>query len=112
MSNKEFKIGDWVTIDDIIFKIASIIEPNLYSSTMTDTKELHYEFYGSELELWKPKNKELCVFWDNNCNEYYIGKYGEPAFKNTFNCDTLAEYTISFWDNVAPLEFVQILKKI
>ena len=116
MSNKEFKIGDWVIIDDIIFKIDSIVEPNLYSSTMTNAKGLHYEFYGSELELWKPKNKELCVFWDNNCDEYYIGKYGALCFKETFGDEFGNHYKYlqqkGDWDNVAPLKFIQTLKEI
>jgi len=105
----EFKVGDWVQRKgySIIIQINAIDATYVHSSTSE-----HYRI--DNVELWKPKYTELCVFWDNNCNEYYIGRYGALCFKETFGDEFDNHYRYlqqkGDWDNIAPLEFVQTLK--
>lgn len=92
---QKFKIGDWYW-DHHVLKNLQINELNIDNIN------------NSEFKKWKPKDKELCVFWnvDEYCVEYHIGYYGEECSadleQDYFNKDD--------WDNIAPFEFINTLK--
>jgi len=93
-NKSKFKVGDWVkdiSSGAIIQAYEDMIEDNFVK--------------------WTPDYKELCVFWDKNTDEYFIGKYGTEALSSTYwfnHGGTM--YTKEDWSNVAPLEYIQTLK--
>jgi len=101
----QFKVGDWV------------VEPQINNGKPFQVSEVDLIDYNnytiSGVTLWEPKEGELCIFWDADCTEYFIGKYATkaltPTFGNMPNCTDII-YTKQYWDYVAPLEFVQTLK--
>jgi len=95
----KFKVGDWVQDKNSGFVI-----------------QAYENMIKKNFKKWEPKNGELCVFWDNNCNEYFVSKYGTKCLDETFGTSHevaryYADYTEEYWDNVAPLEFIDILEE-
>jgi hypothetical protein len=64
--------------------------------------------------LWEPKDDELCVFYDNGTDEYFIARYGSEALVNSYGniIDDRYFYTKSEFDTVAPLKFVNLLQEV
>jgi len=88
-----FKVGNWVR--------------DKSSGFITQAYE---DMIANNFELWQPVKDELCVFWDNNIEEYFIGKYGTQILISTFGTEFDTEhylYDKDNWDNVAPLEYIQ-----
>jgi len=116
-----FKVGDWVTIKGSNPKQFKRFTGNLPQWN----KSLDYEnvellngerfripnFDRSVVKRWKPKAGELCVFWDNNDilvkdDFWVIGKL-DSICKEKYYQDKNGNK----WDNIAPLEFIDILKE-
>ena len=115
----EFKVGDWVTVNNSI--------PLQFKQFTGDlpqwNKELDYEvvefiefgikyqipnFDRSIVKHWSPKQDTLCVFWNNsstNIDYYVIALY--KSYSNNLYIDNLSRS----WDNVAPLELIETLKE-
>lgn len=94
---QEFKEGDWVYIT---------LEQG--TTSLRQFKECMNEWTNVyRITKWKPKDEELCVFWDNNDKTYTIGKYSETFIKENkiyYICNGI------IYNNIAPLEFVETLK--
>jgi len=103
----QFKVGDWVVEHQI---------NNGKPFQVSEVDLIDYNNYTiSGVTLWEPKEGELCVFWDADCTEYFIGKYVARALTPTFgdmsDCIGISRmYTKQDWEYVAPLEFTQTLK--
>ena len=82
----KFKEGDWVR--DIVNH---------------KTIQLGTHYHKGGIELWKPTKNEWCVFWKYD-KVYVVRQFQFP--KHKIWVDSNNEY----WDNIAPLEFVQTLK--
>jgi len=108
----EFKKGDWVRVSTDWDKPSIIKQYDKFSTP--SSKGCNHEWAYRHImkdgtkwtncELWKPKENELCVFYDYN--EIYLSiqpfaKYYEGLYHTTFN-----EVSI----NIAPLEFISTLK--
>ena len=75
------------------------------------------EYYANSnrnIKKWQPQDGKLCIFWNNNSEKFFIGKYGEQPLVSTFGLDIEVNQTYRYverdWDNIASLEFVQTLK--
>jgi len=105
----ELKVGDWIIYYDNSDKKNIYQIDKIYMSVNRD-QLLYFNdrcvmFNPENTELWKPKKGELCVFWNNDMQEYFIAKYN--------SCNNYARgglYNEEYWDNVAPLEYIKILK--
>lgn len=80
----EFKVGDWVREKSSSFVI-----------------QAYEDMISKNFEVWKPKENELCVFW-NSDNDYAVRQA-----RNSHSAQD--EYCIE-WENIAPLEFIETLK--
>lgn len=114
----EFKVGDWVTVNNSI-----LLQFKQFTGDLPQwNKELDYEvvefidcnmkyrvpnFDRSIVKKWQPKENELCVFWNNgnSKNHYSIARYKFSA--NNLYCDKMSRS----WGNIAPLEFIKTLKE-
>jgi len=101
----KFKTGDWVYCTS-----------KQGTTTLRQFKKEMIEWVNIyRLTKWEPKENELCVFWDNNCDEYYIGRYGAVCFKETFGDEFGNHYRYlqqkGDWGNIAPLKFIETLKE-
>ncbi len=102
----EFKVGDWVYANSHLCKLEATKSGNLYAPI----PNRHDCIQGvklsklQELNLWKPKEGEWCVFWNRDIQEYLVtpfqGKLGERY---------ITRLDDSF-RHIAPLEFIQTLK--
>lgn len=100
----EFKIGDWVYTE--MGNIARIIEAKDCKVESIDGS-ICYE-NPNAIKLWQPKEGEWCVVWNDNQISYRICRFVKSV-KNKFRMLT-GEDTYTFYDNIAPLEFLQTLK--
>jgi len=102
----EFKIGDWVKRKGY----STIMQINVIDDTYvhSNTSE-HYRI--ENVELWEPKENELCVFWYET-DSYYIGRYSSTVKCDTHPYKDAVGYSASGWDNIAPLEFTKTLKTL
>ena len=91
----KFKVSDWV------------FDLNNHNKLLQVTKQNITNISTAYHKLWEPKKGKLCVFWDNNINDYFIGRYGDYC--------SVAEngiiYTEFEFEHIAPLEFIQTLKE-
>jgi len=103
----KFKVGDWVVTlignkkIEVVKGITKSIDGIFYyylNSGTCSTKSL---------EKWIPKENELAIFWNDDMTESIIAKYG--TYCNIK--DICTQYTTESWDNVAPLEFINELRK-
>jgi len=77
---------------------------------MTDKRGFHYEYYGSELKLWEPKEGEWCVFWDYE-EELNSGSLVINLFKEDLSTGYVSENISGVFKYVAPLEIIRTLKR-
>ena len=103
----KFKVGDWVRIKHFE-KIVQLKGQPFCKPNAIYVEELNTYFFLEDIELWQPKQNELCVFWNNNYtkNFYSVGPY--KFLSNSLYCDSMS----TGWDNIAPLEFIETLKEI
>jgi len=113
----EFKIGDWVVVEGSNY-------PRQFKRFTGDlpewNKKLDYEnveFLNTsykkriplnsrnKVSLWQPKINEWCVLWNNGNTVYTIVRYKSLSENNE------SFYSEKYWNNVAPLEFVKILRR-
>ena len=98
----KFKIGDWVKIKQngrlTQLKSKEYCKPNAIYDKISDNY-----FLIEDVELWKPKENELCVFWNNDNNDEYI-------IRRIKNFNLIQDEFCIKWDNIAPLEFIETLK--
>ncbi len=85
----KFKVGDWV-----VDKSSGLI--------IQAYEDMRYNYF----ELWEPEKGKLCVFWNNNINDYFIGRYGDYCSIT----ENSVIYTEFEFEHIAPLEFIQTLK--
>jgi hypothetical protein len=96
-----FKEGDWVYLKHKL----GIVELRQYKKEMKDWINVY------SITPWKPKHGEFYIFWDNNMEEYLIAKYESHHEKGSFCLNEMEfEYTDEYWNNIAPLEFIDTLK--
>ena len=104
----EFKIGDWIIYED-----NSILQIDGFSIPYYKKEAFHSKGLVLPLEnakLWEPKEDEYCVFWDDSDRDvhYTIAIY-DGAAENNVLYTTTADF--GGFDNIAPLEFIETLKK-
>jgi len=100
----KFKTGAWVIYDN---------QPEYELILWNEKSETQYKNSNCKscYTLWRPKPGELCVFWDNGTDEYFIGRYGTEALSNTYGSNYGdAMYIKDDWGNIAPLEHLQTIK--
>lgn len=126
-ATQEIKLGDWIYVPSGDSDGKSLVQVKIiHRGNVYEVRPLKVGSYRSwytstfskkELdngkiivEKWKPKVKELCIFWDNVrfSLEYHIGKYGEVSSSDLLQKD----FTKDNWDNVAPLDFLDNIKEL
>lgn len=92
----KFKVGDWTRLED---------NSNWFLETEQHVKTLMMSIEdGEDIKLWKPKEGEWCVFWDDKRNaNYTIAIYMKQGDKHGTSRKLI-------FNNIAPLEFAQTLK--
>ena len=111
----KFKTGEWVTVNN-----SMPLQFKRFTGDLPKwNKELDYEvvefincsmkyqisnFDRSIVKHWKPKQDELCVFYDDDEAWIIIAKY-----KDYINCAYIDNLSRR-WDNIAPLEYINTLK--
>jgi len=110
----KFKVGDLVVMTHIgcykesLHRIVELFEDKDWAyikdyTQITQTQPGSCEL--KNLRKWEPQRGKLCVFWEDSCNTNYTIR----NFKETIGNYNYDAYNIA-WDNVAPLEFIEILK--
>ena len=90
--------GDWVIEQGVVKQVPLDACINLLA------------LYGRLSKPWKPQKGELCVFWDDGV--YIIDSYVWSKTNNGLKPKRFVAYISDrAYTNIAPLEFVQILKE-
>lgn len=101
MSKNEFKAGDWVVFNGLVYEI---------EKTEKREKEqyIHTKYFftnSKDVKLWQPQINECCVFW--NKEKKYICR----KLKNIGMVEGQTYYIDernNMWKNIAPLEFINM----
>jgi len=111
--HSRFKVGDWVVYtgrdghmarDDGKISRVTDIEG---TALMTDISG--YAHMIRDFKLWKPTAGEFVVLWDTDSKLEY---YGICRFKAEVSTGIYVDEDDAYWDNIAPLQFIQLLKNL
>ncbi len=109
------KKGDWFTVNSLAHVASGVYQVDEEIEIRQDyllIKKGNHILEWNEITKWEPQENELCLFWDNGQEEYFIGKYGARIMVYaSVELARVRKYVESDWDNIAPLEFIEVLKK-
>jgi len=95
----EYKIGDWVVIPEST-------QPSYITQFSDKIKEIYSDLLN-DIKLWTPRKDEWCVFWNDKHMHYTLGQYSHIQHGNDF----IKQGDLSYYNNIAPLEFVRTLRE-
>jgi len=109
-SNTEYKVlEDKVEADLKKIEEANHLIDCYYKLGVVELDKKH-KINEDIIKLWKPIDGELCIFWDNNDDgtglDYWVIGNFDTICEEKYFLDTNGNK----WENVAPLEYVEILK--
>jgi len=117
-----FCVGDWVRYGSSSVKVTQMdkreVLPECDCSDepiktvkdyITHTGMIFTE-NSKKARLWVPQEGELCVFWYEH-DSYYVGRFKEAVAEETHPYKDDVAFSRTGWDNVAPLEMMEIINK-
>ncbi len=111
----KFYIEDWVKYSG---EIAQIVRVDEESDPLDhESKKMYITHTGIKFSEdsraivpWIPQEGELCVFWYEK-DSYYVGRFKETVAEETHPHKDDIAFSRAGWDNVAPLEMIDMIKK-
>ena len=99
ITENNFNVGDWVSNTEL--NSISQIKNIMFDTNSLDVGK--YVWCIDKCKKWKPREGELCVFW-NSLPRYMVSRF--EGYNGYHYIDVYKDEFV----NIAPLEFIQTLK--